>query len=172
MKTDLNYIKKLLKILETGEINEIEIEEEGTRVRVVKSKAPEASAPQVITYSAPPQMMAPQQNAPAAPAPQAQAPQPKAEEKKEVPAAPPGKDLIEVRSPIVGTFYRAPSPNADPYVQVGQQVSKGNVLCIIEAMKLMNEIECEFEGKVVKMMVENAQPVEYNQVLFLIEPNN
>lgn len=170
MKTDLNYIKKLLKILETGEINEIEIEEEGTRVRVVKSKASDSLPSHMITYSAPPQMMAPQQSAPAAPA--AQAPQPKAEEKKEVPAAPPGKDLIEVRSPIVGTFYRAPSPNADPYVQVGQQVSKGNVLCIIEAMKLMNEIECEYEGKVVKMMVENGQPVEYNQVLFLIEPNN
>jgi len=170
MKNDLNYIKKLLKILETGEIKEIEIEEEGTRVRVVKSKASDSQPAHMITYSAPPQMMAPQQSAPAAPA--AQAPQPKAEEKKEVPAAPPGKDLIEVRSPIVGTFYRAPSPNADPYVQVGQQVSKGNVLCIIEAMKLMNEIECEFEGKVVKMMVDNGQPVEYNQVLFLIEPNN
>jgi len=151
MKTDLNYIKKLLKILETGEINEIEIEEEGTRVRVVKSKASDSQPAHMITYSAPPQMMAPQQSAPAAPAAQA---------------------LIEVRSPIVGTFYRAPSPNADPYVQVGQQVSKGNVLCIIEAMKLMNEIECEFEGKVVKMMVDNGQPVEYNQVLFLIEPNN
>lgn len=76
-----------------------------------------------------------------------------------------------MRSPIVGTFYRAPSPNADPYVSVGSQVTKGNVLCIIEAMKLMNEIECEFEGKISKIMVENAQPVEYNQVLFLIEPN-
>ncbi len=170
MKTDLNYIKKLLKILETGEINEIEIEEEGTRVRVVKSRAQDSQPAQMITYSAPPQVIAPQQIAPAAPA--AQTSQPKAEEKKEVPAAPPGKDLIEIRSPIVGTFYRAPSPNADPYVQVGQQVSKGNVLCIIEAMKLMNEIECEYEGKVVKMMVENGQPVEYNQVLFLVEPNN
>jgi acetyl-CoA carboxylase biotin carboxyl carrier protein len=175
MKTDLNYIKKLLKILETGEINEIEIEEEGTRVRVVKSKALEAqqNTPQMITYSAPPQMMAPAQvSAPAAPAAQTAAPQVKAEEKKEVPPAPPGKEMIEVRSPIVGTFYRSPSPSADPYVQVGQQVTKGNVLCIIEAMKLMNEIECEFEGKIAKMMVENAQPVEYNQVLFLIEPNN
>ncbi len=79
--------------------------------------------------------------------------------------------MIEVRSPIVGTFYRAPSPNADPYVSVGQQVSKGNILCIIEAMKLMNEIECEYEGKITKILVENAQPVEYNQVLFLVEPN-
>jgi acetyl-CoA carboxylase biotin carboxyl carrier protein len=70
----------------------------------------------------------------------------------------------------VGTFYRAPSPNADPYVQVGSQVTKGSVLCIIEAMKLMNEIESDFSGKIVKIHVENAQPVEYNQLLFSIEP--
>jgi acetyl-CoA carboxylase biotin carboxyl carrier protein len=95
---------------------------------------------------------------------------PKTEPKTEIPVTPAGKELIEVRSPIVGTFYRAPSPNAEPYVQVGQQVNKGTILCIVEAMKLMNEIECEYEGKIVKIMVENAQPVEYNQVLFLIEP--
>lgn len=164
MKTDLNYIKKLLKILETGEINEIEIEEEGTRVRVVKSKPQDAQAPQMITYAAPPMhQMAPQAAAPVAAAPK--------DEEKNVAPAPTGKEMIEVRSPIVGTFYTAPSPNADPYVTVGQQVSKGNILCIIEAMKLMNEIECEFEGKISKILVENAQPVEYNQVLFLVEPN-
>ena len=170
MKTDLNYIKKLLKILESGEINEIEIEEEGTRVRVVKSKPQEmaAPAPQVVTYAAPPPMM----QAPQASAPVPQAPAAKTEEKKDAaPVSASGKDLLEVRSPIVGTFYRAPSPNADPYVSVGSQVSKGNVLCIIKAMKLMNEIECEVEGKISKILVENAQPVEYNQVLFLVEPN-
>ena len=162
MKTDLNYIKKLLKILETNEINEIEIEEEGTRVRVVKTRPQDLvqHAPQVVTYAA----QAPQAAAPVAAAP-------KAEEKKEAPAPVTDKELIEVRSPIVGTFYRAPSPNADPYVAVGQQVSKGNILCIIEAMKLMNEIECEYEGKITKILVENSQPVEYNQVLFLVEPN-
>lgn len=169
MKTDLNYIKKLLKILESGEINEIEIEEEGTRVRVVKSRPQDAvQAPQMITYAAPPMQQAPQAAAPVAAAPTA--PAVKTEEKKESTTAG-GKELIEVRSPIVGTFYRAPSPNADPYVAVGQQVSKGNILCIIEAMKLMNEIECEYEGKITKILVENAQPVEYNQVLFLVEPN-
>lgn len=169
MKTDLNYIKKLLKILESGEINEIEIEEEGTRVRVVKSKPQDAvQAPQMITYAAPPIQQAPQAAAPVAAAPTA--PAGKTEEKKQNVSAS-GKELIEVRSPIVGTFYRAPSPNADPYVAVGQQVAKGNILCIIEAMKLMNEIECEYEGKITKILVENAQPVEYNQVLFLVEPN-
>ncbi|HQV31530.1 MAG TPA: acetyl-CoA carboxylase biotin carboxyl carrier protein, partial [Calditrichia bacterium] len=75
----------------------------------------------------------------------------------------------EVRSPMVGTFYRSPSPDADPYVEVGDTVSTGNPLCIIEAMKLMNEIESEFSGKIAKILVENGQPVEYNQVLFLIE---
>lgn len=170
MKTDLNYIKKLLKILESGDINEIEIEEEGTRVKVVKSKPAENQVPHMITYAAPPFAAQPVSGGGTAEISQASSAPSKTVEKKESPA-PAGKEQIEVRSPIVGTFYRAPSPNADPYVQVGQQVSKGAVLCIIEAMKLMNEIECDYEGKIVKIMVENSQPVEYNQVLFLIEPN-
>ncbi len=169
MKTDLNYIKKLIKIIESGDINEIEIEEEGTRLKVVKSRPSENTSPQFISY-APPQVMASQAGAPAAASVQTDSPQSKTEEKKEA-AVMPGNELIEIHSPIVGTFYRAPSPNADPYTQVGQQVTKGSVLCIIEAMKLMNEIECEHSGKIVKIMVENGQPVEYNQVLFLIEPN-
>ena len=78
-------------------------------------------------------------------------------------------NVVEVHSPMVGTFYRAPSPDADPYVEVGQSVSVGQTLCIVEAMKLMNEIEAEISGKIVKILVENAQPVEYNQPLFLIE---
>jgi acetyl-CoA carboxylase biotin carboxyl carrier protein len=170
MKTDLNYIKKLIKIIEAGDINEIEIEEEGTRLKVVKSRPAEFSGtPHVISYSQPGMMPANSgggtasgntENAPV-----------KTEEKKETSASTSGKNLIEVHSPIVGTFYGAPSPNADPYVQVGQQVTKGSILCIVEAMKLMNEIECEYEGKIVKIMVENGQPVEYNQVLFLVEPN-
>ena len=77
----------------------------------------------------------------------------------------------EIRSPIVGTFYRAPSPDADSYVQVGDSISQGTVLCIIEAMKLMNEIESDVNGKLVKILVENGTPVEYNQLLFLVEPN-
>ena len=81
----------------------------------------------------------------------------------------PNANQLEVRSPMVGTFYRSPAPDADPYTEVGQRVEVGQTLCIIEAMKLMNEIESEFTGKVVKILVENAQPVEYNQVLFLIE---
>lgn len=171
MKTDLNYIKKLIKIIETGDINEIEIEEEGTRLKVVKSKPAEFSQPQIISYAQPSVMPQAGGTAPAAAAPSADTSAPKADDKKETPLSASGKQLIEVHSPIVGTFYRAPSPNADPYVQVGQQITKGTILCIVEAMKLMNEIESEHEGKIVKIMVENGQPVEYNQVLFLVEPN-
>jgi acetyl-CoA carboxylase biotin carboxyl carrier protein len=171
MKTDLNYIKKLIKLIESGDINEIEIEEEGTRLKVVKSKPADTGAPQYITYAPQPAFAQPVSGggASSSAVQSTGEQQPKTGEKKEAPVSA-GKELIEVHSPIVGTFYRAPSPNADPYVQVGQQVSKGTVLCIIEAMKLMNEIECEYNGKIMKIMVENGQPVEYNQVLFLIEP--
>jgi acetyl-CoA carboxylase biotin carboxyl carrier protein len=167
MKTDLNYIKKLIKILENSEINELEIEEEGTKLRVVKNKPSENQSPHIITYAPP----SPQYNQPVSAAIPSQPQtivQPQEETKEEVSES--GKKLLEVRSPIVGTFYRAPSPNADPYVQAGSQVSKGTILCIIEAMKLMNEIESDFSGKIVKIHVENAQPVEYNQLLFSIEP--
>ena len=77
----------------------------------------------------------------------------------------------EIKSPIVGTFYRAPAPDADPYVEVGHTVQPKTILCIIEAMKLMNEIECDVAGRIVKIMVDSGQPVEYNQTLFLIEPS-
>jgi acetyl-CoA carboxylase biotin carboxyl carrier protein len=165
MKTDLNYIKKLVKIIDSCDISEIEIDEEGTKIRVVKNKPAQNETPQIIQYAPAPAMpMMPAAATPASP----EAAQPKTVEKAE--KAPAKENLIEVRSPIVGTFYRAPSPNADPYVQVGQSVGVGTVLCIIEAMKLMNEIESEVSGKIAKILVENAQPVEYNQVLFLIEP--
>jgi acetyl-CoA carboxylase biotin carboxyl carrier protein len=159
MKTDLNYLKKLIKILDSCNISELELEEEGTRIKLVKNKpAQEFSHMMVPMQQAPAQMQA-------APA---EAPAPKTDEKSEAKS---NANLLEVRSPIVGTFYRAPSPNADPYIQVGQAVSVGSVLCIIEAMKLMNEIESEVSGKVVKIMAENGQAVEYNQVLFLVEPS-
>ncbi len=80
-------------------------------------------------------------------------------------------NLVEIKALMVGTFYRAPAPDADPYIKEGDYISPGKVLCIIEAMKLMNEIEAEINGKIVKILVDNAQPVEYNQPLFLIEPS-
>lgn len=107
-------------------------------------------------------------HAPAAavPAPPASAPAPPAEEKKDAKPS----NLLEVKSPMVGTFYRSPSPEKGPFVQVGDHISQGDVVCIIEAMKLFNEIESEVSGKIVKMLVDDATPVEYDQVLFLVDP--
>lgn len=161
---DLNYIKKLVKLLGESGVDEIEIEEEGTKVRVSKHHQNSFPVPAYIPqYIQLPQVV-PQPNLDPRvdPVPSVEmAPVAKAE----------AKSYHEVRSPIVGTFYRAPAPNADPYVQVGSVIEQGTVLCIIEAMKLMNEIESDVAGKVVQVLVENAQPVEYNQPLFLVEPS-
>ena len=158
---DLNYIKKLVKLVDESGVDEIEIEEEGSKIRVSKARHNSSAAlipqflPQQPVYAQP----APAQPVNAAPE-AAPAAAPKAE----------GSKFHEVRSPIVGTFYSAPAPNADPYVQVGSSIQPGTVLCIIEAMKLMNEIESDVAGKVVQVLVQNGQPVEYNQPLFLVDP--
>ena len=154
---DLTYVKKLVRIVEQSGVDEIEVEQEGLRVRVAKhsnnSHAVHAAAPAAI----PAQAGAPADHAAGHAAPTA-APEP------------PAVHYHEIKSPIVGTFYRAPAPDADPYVEIGAAVQPKTVLCIIEAMKLMNEIESDVAGKLVKIMVENGKPVEYNQPLFLIEP--
>jgi acetyl-CoA carboxylase biotin carboxyl carrier protein len=163
---DLNYVKKLIKILSTSAIDEIEIEEDGKRIRVSRNSHNSTPAPLVsgratvptITEGGVP-VISPLLTAQPAPAVAPAAPEAK-----------PEKKYHEVKSPIVGTFYRAPAPDADPYVEVGQEVQLGTVLCIIEAMKLMNEIESDAAGRIVKIHVENGHPVEYNQVLFSIEP--
>jgi acetyl-CoA carboxylase biotin carboxyl carrier protein len=98
----------------------------------------------------------------AAPAPGASAP---------VPTAAPASNLVDVKSPMVGTFYRAPAPEAPAYVEVGGQVNRGQTLCILEAMKLMNELECEVDGVIREILVDDADPVEFGQVLFRIEPS-
>lgn len=90
---------------------------------------------------------------------------------KETPKSDSTENLLEVKSPIVGTFYRSSSPDKPPFVKVGDTIEKGSVVCIVEAMKLFNEIESEVSGKIVKVMIEDAQPVEYDQVLFLVDPN-
>ncbi len=164
---DLAYLRKLIKILDQSNMTEMEIEEEGIKLRLAKSS--NSKAGEYTGFPAPYYQMpaaTPQQQTTPPPVQPETAEAPKPEEKK----AEPGVSYYEVKSPIVGTFYRAPAPDADPYVEVGQDVEPGTVLCIIEAMKLMNEIECDMKGKIVKIMVENAQPVEYNQTLFLIEP--
>lgn len=157
---DLTYLEKLVKLFDDSTLTELEIEVEGTPVRLARQKE---QAP-AMQFAMPPM--------PAYGAPSAPEAAPAAAPKAEASAAPaaPASNLHEVKSPIVGTFYRAPSPDADPYVQVGQSVQSGTTLCIIEAMKLMNEIESDASGKVVKILVENGSPVEYGQVLMLLEP--
>ncbi len=156
---DLRYLKKLMKLLATSEVDEIEVEEEGIRIRIAKSKNNAVTAYQPIPVNVPAVSSPP----PAASSSSAANPaEPVAPVKAEV-------QYHEIKSPIVGTFYRAPAPDADPYVEVGQMVQPGTVLCIIEAMKLMNEIESDVAGRIAKICVENAKPVEYNQTLFLIE---
>ena len=157
---DLNLIKKLVKIVDTSGVTDLEIEEDGLRIKVAKKikNTLVNSQPQMIV----------QTESVEAPAPPAVVTEEKAPaEKSEKQTG----NFHDINSPIVGTFYRAPAPDADPYVQVGDSVSPGTVLCVVEAMKLMNEIESDVSGKVVKILVENGKPVEYNQSLFFIEPN-
>ncbi|HEY3875844.1 MAG TPA: acetyl-CoA carboxylase biotin carboxyl carrier protein [Candidatus Kapabacteria bacterium] len=150
---DLSYLENLIKLFESSTLTELEIDEEGSRVTLGRTKEqPMFAMPPQMQYAMPP----PTGGVQAAAAPAEAAPASSAK-------------THEVKSPIVGTLYRAPAPDADPYVQMGQHVENGTTLCIIEAMKLMNEIESDAAGKIVKILVENGQPVEYGQPLFLLE---
>jgi acetyl-coA carboxylase, biotin carboxyl carrier protein len=152
-KMDLRKLKKLIDLVEESGIAEIEVTEGEEKVRITRATA--APAP---VYAAPAQVAVP---APAAAPAAAAAP---------APAAPAARDLSNAqKSPMVGTFYRAPGPNAASFVEVGQQVKAGDTLCIIEAMKLMNEIEAEKSGTVKEILVENGTPVEFGEPLFIIE---
>ena len=165
---DLTDLKDILRILEEQEITEFELEQDGVKLRVCRSTTATVStvAPAEPVYAAPP-----------VPAPPVAGPggaEPAPEAKPDAPgtagAEDPGASGTEVPSPIVGTFYRAPDPNSAAFVNVGDQVQVGQVLCIIEAMKLMNEIEAEVAGEVVKIYPENGQPVQYGDTLFTIRP--
>ena len=168
---DINYLKQLLEIFDESSVNDLRIEQ-GDGISIKLSKSPVKKdgelaamsnfqfAPMPVPGQLPPLPTTPGQTAVTPPAAEAARP-------AEVEST---RKYHEIRSPIVGTFYRAASPDSPSFVEVGQAVSPGMVLCIIEAMKLMNEIECDTYGKIAKVLVENAQPVEYNQVLFLVEP--
>jgi acetyl-CoA carboxylase biotin carboxyl carrier protein len=167
---DLNYLRDLLAIFDASTATELTIEEEGTAISL--SRRPAESTTHV--YGSFPQQF----SAPSAPAmQQAIVPAP-AQASSPTTAAPAAEAKAEssgpthtITSPIVGTFYRSPSPDAEAYVQVGSHISAGQTLCIVEAMKLMNEIESDINGTVLKVLVNNAQPVEYNQPLFIIQPD-
>lgn len=157
---DIRKIKKLIELLEESGIAEIEIKEGEEAVRI--SRMPTGAAAQVQTYAlpaAPPQMMAPAQAA-AAGAPATEAP-------AATRAARPNEHVIT--APMVGTFYSAPSPGAKAFVEIGDEVKVGQVLCIIEAMKMMNQIESDKAGRVTSIMARNGDPVEFGQPLFVVE---
>jgi acetyl-CoA carboxylase biotin carboxyl carrier protein len=141
---DLKELKKLIDILKNTDVTELQLEREGSKVRIKRQKvisSEEGPMPLPVEEKAPPE-----------------------EDKEDA------QRLFTVTSPLVGTFYRSSSPDAKSFIEVGDRVGKGQVICIVEAMKLMNEIESEVDGSVVKVLVDNAQPVEYGEPLFLIDP--
>lgn len=148
---NLKEIKEMIKLMNENDLTEIELEREGTKIRLKKASMDETgirSHPQVV-------------HAPPVPVTATQI---------EPPSPLSIKPTIEIVSPMVGTFYSAPSPEAPPFVEVGQIVEVGQVVCIVEAMKLMNEIKSEVKGRVVEVTVENVEPVEFGQTLFVLEP--
>ena len=153
---NLKDIKEILALMNENDLNEIEIEREGLKLKLKKNAMGQVGMSQPTHYAvesipAPKAVAAPISAVPAA-------------------ADTSRKDTKEIKSPMVGTFYRSSSPEAGPFVEVGQTVEIGQVVCIVEAMKLMNEIKSEVRGKIVEVTVENAEPVEFGQVLYIVEP--
>lgn len=159
---NLRELKEIFRLVEKTDFTEVEVTQGDWKVRIERGKTPQVvmSAPQVLPH-------------PVAPA-SAPAVAPVEASPKPVSAPEPASNSNEifVTSPFVGTFYRAPSPDADPYVQVGQTVRTGQILCILEAMKLMNELECDYDGKIVDIYPENGQAVEFGAKLFRIVPSS
>ncbi len=151
---DAKELRELIELISRSSFATFELEREGFKLKLVKAQASPASP---AVAPPPAALLESPANGPA-------------------PAAPPGPvataedGLVQLASPIVGTFYRAPSPGAPPFVEVGDRVRKGQVLCIVEAMKLMNEIESEIDAEVVEILVANGQPVEYGEILFKLRP--
>ncbi len=152
MKFETDYIEKLAKVLSETGLTEISLED-GEQAITLRKDVIVTSASQAVVAAAPVPVAAPVQSAPAA----------------QTESATPAKKGTPITSPMVGTFYKSPSPDAEPFVSVGQSVAKGDVVCIVEAMKMMNEIESELSGKVVEICVEDGQPVEFGQVLMYVE---
>jgi acetyl-CoA carboxylase biotin carboxyl carrier protein len=166
----IDEIRRLIKLVEESQINELEVRSWWSRVRILKRSEPAAggSIPHVVAVPAGASVPAPAGGRREASAPAAEPASGGA-----APAADAADEagLVAVRSPMVGTFYRAPSPSAPPYVDVGHHVTVGQVVCIVEAMKLMNEIESEVAGTISKILIQNGMPVEFNQPLFLVRPD-
>ncbi|MBD3331919.1 acetyl-CoA carboxylase biotin carboxyl carrier protein [candidate division GN15 bacterium] len=160
---NVNYIKKLIRLVEESDIESLEVSTWGRTVKIIHRGDQVANgnghtAATVVHTSPAPRPAEPPAEKPVA------APEP-------APTATDDDKLVPVTSPMVGTFYSSPAPDASPYVSLNEKISVGQVVCIVEAMKLMNEIESEVSGRIAKIMVENAQPVEFGQTLFLIDPD-
>jgi acetyl-CoA carboxylase biotin carboxyl carrier protein len=161
----IKEVEELIRFVAKANVSEVELETKDVKLviktnkaaeRIVEIQAPVQHAPVVIAQPAPVKQAAPAADA-AAPTPQ-----PKADE---------NANYVTIKSPMIGTFYRSPGPDKAPFLNVGDKIEKGKVICIIEAMKLFNEIEAEVSGTVVKFLLNDASPVEYDQPLFLVEPN-
>lgn len=158
------YIKKLIRLVEESEIETLEVSSWGRRVKITQRPVGSANGnsgqPAIIQQATPTTVSVP--------------PQPASEQPVTTAEAPPVEDtsrLVAIKSPMVGTFYAAPAPDADPYVSLNQKVTVGQIVCLVEAMKLMNEIESEVSGRVAEILVKNSEPVEFGQTLFLIDPD-
>jgi acetyl-CoA carboxylase biotin carboxyl carrier protein len=160
---DLDFLRGLISAVDDSGIDSLDISRGGTRIRIAKTPPPAPVAAAATTQAPAPVATVTQESAAAAPSPAPAAPA--------AAPAPAKNNWVEVKSPMVGTYYRSPAPEAPPYVEVGTHVIRGQTLCILEAMKLMNEMESEVAGTVREVCVENAEPVEYGQVLFRIEPD-
>lgn len=155
---NLNEIQDLIKFVSKSGVTEVEIEQKDFKITIKAEKA-KADAPIYVQAAAPAQIAAAPVAAPVAQTPAAP-----------VAAANDDAKYITVKSPMIGTFYRSAGPDKEPFITVGQSINKGETVCIIEAMKLFNEIEAEISGKIIKVLVDDASPVEYDQPLFLVDP--
>lgn len=166
---NLNEIQDLIKFVAKSGVTEVEIEKKDFKIIIKSDKKSKDEQQPLIIQTAPQQMpvtlpQVPIAVAPAVASPVSATPTPTA------PVASEDSKYITIKSPMPGTFYRSSSPDKDPFVQVGSSINKGETVCIIEAMKLFNEIESEVSGKIVKVLVDDASPIEYDQPLFLVDP--
>ena len=167
MAMDFKQIQELIRLVNKSNIGELIVEEKGFSITIKQKQEPAQHIIAAPAAAAPVMMPAAQAMAPAQQiAPAAQPMQDRAKAQESAPS-----NAITIKSPMIGTFYRSPSPGKPPFVEVGSEIEPGKPVCIIEAMKLFNEIESEVKGRIVKIMVDDASPVEYDQPLFLVEPS-
>jgi acetyl-CoA carboxylase biotin carboxyl carrier protein len=167
---DVKQISELIDILSNSDVATLKYEEEAFKLTLQKAGKPVSNAAPAVIPAMTPMVVPsapPAVALPAAPAPEGVAVE---GQNNDAPPSSLAEDLLEMATPFVGTFYAAPTPDAPDFVKVGSKVSKGQVMCIVEAMKLMNEIEAEWDGEIVEVLARNAQPVEYGEILFRIRP--